>query len=74
MSTPHVDVVADPVTDRIVITLDSAAATELLHYLDDLGPGYDLMMNPGHYGVADDRAARVADVVSRIASPLRKIV
>ncbi len=71
--TPHVDVRTDPATNRVTITLDLAAADRLLNYLDDIGPGLDLVMNAGKYGLEYTTAEAVSDVVSRIASPLRRL-
>ncbi len=70
---PFVRVAVDKPTGRAVVALDAAAIDALLHYLDDLGPGYDLTMNPGSYGVDDATAHRVADVIGRVAGPLRKL-
>ncbi len=70
---PFVRVVVDKPNGRAVIALDADAIDALLHYLDDLGPGYDLTMNPGAYGVDDDTAHRVAGVVGRISGPLGKL-
>lgn len=58
---------------RAIIALDAAAVDQLLYYLDDLGPGYDLTQNPGAYGVDQDAADLVTDVVGRITAPLRSL-
>ncbi len=68
--TPFVRVYLDRDTGRAVIALDRAAVNHLTHYLDDIGPGYDLSMNPGSYGLDDATATAVSDVVSRISGPL----
>lgn len=67
---PFVRVIADKTTGRVVIALDATAADALVRYLDDIGPGYDLAMNPGHYGVDDDTANTVSDVISRVSGPI----
>ncbi len=71
--TPFVRVIADRDNHRAVIALDAAAIDELLRYLDDIGPYYDLRMNPGSYGLDDPTANSVADVVGRISGPLNKL-
>jgi hypothetical protein len=60
-------------TGRAVIALDRAAVDALTAYLDDIGPGHDLANNPAFYGLADDQAARIADVVARICGPLSRL-
>lgn len=67
---PYVRVYLDRDTGRAVIALDADAVDALTHYLDELGPSYDLSVNPGYYGVDDATGARVADVVGRISGPL----
>ncbi len=69
---PSVRVYADRATGRAVIALDATAADALLQYLDDIGPSYDLSMNPGRYGVSDDDGARIADIIYRISGPPNK--
>lgn len=71
--TPFVRVLLDRDTGRAVIALDRAAVDALTAYLDDIGPGYDLTNNPGSYGLADDQAARIGDVVARISGPLSRL-
>lgn len=68
-----VRVYLDRDTGRAVIALDRDAVGHLTHYLDDIGPGYDLTMNPGNYGLDDATAAAVADVIGRISAPLSKL-
>lgn len=70
---PYVRVYLDRDTGRAVIALDADAVDALTHYLDDLGPGYDLSLNPGNYGLDDATAATVADVIGRISSPLNAL-
>ncbi len=70
--TPFVRVYADKASGRAVIALDADAADALLQYLDDIGPSYDLAMNPGNYGVSDDDGVRISNIISRISGPLNK--
>jgi hypothetical protein len=70
---PFVRVYLDSATGRAVIALDRDAVDHLVHYLDDIGPGYDLAVDPGSYGLDDVTATAIDDVVSRIAAPLRAL-
>jgi hypothetical protein len=70
---PFVRVYLDRDTGRAVIALDRDAVDRLTSYLDDIGPGYDLSMNPGFYGLDDATAIAVADVISRISGPLNAL-
>ena len=70
---PFVRVLLDRATGRAVIALDRAAVDALIEYFDGIGPGYDLTNNPGFYGLADDQAARIGDVVARISGPLSRL-
>jgi len=70
--TPFVRVYLDRETGRAIIALDRDAVDALVAYLDDIGPGYDLAIDPGTYGFTDaDAATAIADVIGRIAAPLR---
>lgn len=71
LDTPFVRVYLDRDTGRAVIVLDRDAVDSLVAYLDDIGPGYDLAVNPGAYGLDDATAIAASDVVGRIAGPLR---
>lgn len=71
---PFVRVYTDRDAGHAVIALDAHAADALVHYLQDLGPGYDLTQNPGSYGVDDATALRLADVIGQITGPLSKII
>lgn len=71
---PFVRVLTDPATGRAIIALDAAAASLLVQLLDDIGPGYDLAVNPGYYGLDADTANQVAAVRSAITGPLGKVL
>lgn len=67
---PFVAVYADKPTGRIVIALDADAAADLSQYLGDIGPGHELGMDPGAYGVDDTTGSRISAMVCRIAADI----
>lgn len=69
-ATPFVRVLTDPDAGRAIVALDADSAYALVRLLDDIGPGYDLAINPGVYGLDADDAARLDAVRSAITSPL----
>lgn len=71
---PFVRVLIDKANGHAIVALDARAVAALLSYIDDLGPGYDLVQNPGSYGVDADRADYLSDVTGRITTPLAKLL
>lgn len=55
---------------QLVLRITADAADALQYLIDDIGPGYDLSVNPGAYGVSDAEAQRVAAVRSAISNAI----
>lgn len=56
---------------QMFLALDGDAADKLAWLLDDVGPGYDLGVNPGAYGLSDSDGAALDQVRWSVAAPLR---
>jgi hypothetical protein len=56
----------------VVLRLDQAAAYRLRWLLDDIGPGYDLAVNPGFYGINALDAPRLDAVRYGITGPIAR--
>lgn len=67
---PFVAVYTDRDTGRAIVALDRDAADALLDLLVQVGPGYDLTINPGVYGLDQGDADRLDSVRARITGPL----